>query len=584
MSIENDCSCKSLKIWISDFLFFSLLLSLLHSSIPAAYAQEKPEFTRIQDLDTQAKAVNRPVRQKWAVLVGISKFQDKRLDSPIEYNKAARNFYDFLVDPKYGRFRPDHVRLLTDEKASKQSINNSFGERWLGKLCAADDLVLVYLASRSFPTTDGDSYLCAYNCAMDNIYGSCLSIESLMQNIRKNLKADRIVLVLESAYSGGVELEKSTDGKTGTGNVPKNLNLDIDSVYTGTGLQILSSSKRDQLSWQTLFTDNLVLALKDKEGLVSLDEAFLKARHQTEFDSVRRMYQGRKQTPQMKSSWRGTTLALGCKPLDSTTGIPEDVQNFIGAEAHYFKANQAVINNNIDTAIAEYKEAIKADPALADARADYAVALGMKGQWQDAEQELRKAIAIKPDDPLYLTNYARVLDKLGSKEESKRILEKAYSISPKDRVILIALADKCIGLQDRETAMKLIDQALVLYPELAVVQDRMAFLLSMDGRVDEAFSHAKKAVKLDPDFSAARLKLGALYLLRGDPDSAIKEYQYVISKNDANADAHFLLAQAYDKVKDSKAQAEYRKFLELAPAADGRRQAVKSRLEKQENL
>lgn len=568
--IRRVCILKSVILY-SFVALVMVAMQICHLSSDAAESN-KVDFTKIQDLNLGTKPVNRPVRQKWALVIGLNNFLDHRLSTTQAYDKAASHFVDYLTSPKGGRFRADHVRVLLDEKATQQNISNSFGPSWFGRLVGPDDLVVVYIATRSFPTTDGNSYLCSYNCTLDNIYGTCLSIQSLMQTIRTNLKSDRIVLIVESAYSGAVDLGSAASKK-----IP-GFNVELEKVIVGKGLMILSSSQSDQLSWQTIFSDNLTSSLSEKEGLIPLDEAFLKAKQKTEYDSVNRIYNGRKQTPVMKSDWSGNDLVLGCEPLDSTTGIPEESQQFLGAEAHYFNANKAVINSDLNKAIAEYQEAIKADPSLSDARADYAVVLSMQGKWTESEDELRKALAIRPDDALYLTNYARVLDKLGQKDESKKILEKAYSINPKDRVTLVALADKNLASGDKEAAMRLLDQALVLYSDNAVVQDRMAFLLSMQGRNDEALAHAKEAVKLDPSMESAHLKLGALYLLNGDGQSAVKEYQVVLAKNDANADAHFLLAQALEKSGDTQALAEYKKFLSLCSSSDKRRAQVEERL------
>lgn len=552
-------------------LFLMLGMLILYCAVSAselrAQGQDpKVTFTKIQDLDPKKEALNRPVRQKWAVVVGISKFQDRRLNSDLNYSKTARRFYDYLIDPQAGRFRADHVRLLTDEKASLQNINNSFGHSWLGKYAEADDLVLVYIATRAFPTTDGNSYLCAYNCVLDNIYGSCISLQELMKALRSQIKAERVVLVLEAPYSGSAELGAAEKSKI------SRFNLDPEQLSLGKGLIILSSSKPEQLSWSDLFTDNLISSLKEKDGLVPLEEAFIKTRQKTEYDSVRRQQAARKQTPVLKSSWQGNDLVIGCKATQSEAALPESAAGFLGAEAHYLKANQAVIDSDLDSALKEYKLAIEADQELADARADYAVALGLKGNWQEAEVELRKAMTIKPDDSLYLCNYARILDKLGQKDEAKKVLQKAYLINPKDKVILIALADKAIAASERDMAMKLVDQALVLYPDDAVVHDRLCFLLSQEGRLKEAIFHAKKALEKNAKLDSTRLKLGALYVLSGDYTAAITEYDLVLANSQTNSDAHFLLAQALEASgQKEKASRSYARFLQYASASDPRR-------------
>ncbi|MBX9690530.1 MAG: caspase family protein, partial [Candidatus Obscuribacterales bacterium] len=250
-----DCFCAA--FFSATFVIAQSWNSALAQNTDKSTAA-KIEFTKIQDLDPNKKALNRPVRQKWGVVIGISKFADRRLNTEQGFSKSARAFYDYLLSPKGGRFRADHLRLLTDEAASAQSINNSFADSWLGKLAEPDDLVVVYIATRAFPTTDGSNYLCSYNCSMDNIYGTCLSIQSLMDSLRKQVKSERIVLILESSGSGAVDLASASKSNLSS------LNLDLERVALGKGFIVLSSSKPEQLSWGTLFTDNLINALKEK--------------------------------------------------------------------------------------------------------------------------------------------------------------------------------------------------------------------------------------------------------------------------------------------------------------------------------
>ena len=104
------------------------------------------KFTKIQDLDPNKKGPNRPIRQKWGVVIGISKFKEGRLVSndPV-MDSSAKAFYDYLLDTNGGRFDARHVRLITNTKATRQTIMSSIGEPWLGALARPDDLVVVFV-------------------------------------------------------------------------------------------------------------------------------------------------------------------------------------------------------------------------------------------------------------------------------------------------------------------------------------------------------------------------------------------------------------------------------------------------------
>ncbi|MBI4534338.1 MAG: hypothetical protein HY711_10380, partial [Candidatus Melainabacteria bacterium] len=75
------------------------------------------EWTTVQDLKPDARAINRPIKDKWAVVVGIGNFAEKPLNNELRMDMAAKEFYSYLTDPDAGRFDKDHVRLLIDADA-----------------------------------------------------------------------------------------------------------------------------------------------------------------------------------------------------------------------------------------------------------------------------------------------------------------------------------------------------------------------------------------------------------------------------------------------------------------------------------
>ena len=86
------------------------------------------QWTKIQDLNPNATSTNRPIKQKWAVVIGAAKFKEKRLDGvDAKMDVAARNFAAYLKDPNAGRFPESHVKTLINSEATRQNIINNFG-------------------------------------------------------------------------------------------------------------------------------------------------------------------------------------------------------------------------------------------------------------------------------------------------------------------------------------------------------------------------------------------------------------------------------------------------------------------------
>jgi len=526
------------------------------------------QFTNVQDLDPNKKSENIPIKQKWAVVVGVSKFKEGRLASDDLLNsKAAHEFGQFLLDPNGGRFSEKHVRVLTNTKATKENVLTTLGSSWLGPLAGPDDLVVVFISTSSFPTTDGGAYLCAYDCALDNVYGTCFSMQDLMSTLRKNVKAKRIVLVLQAAYSGAADLGQGSKA------LSKSFNIDPAKLIAGSGYIVLSSSKPNQMSWGNIFSHNLIEALKEEGGLVPLSKAFEKAKKKTELDTT--SYAGRytaKQTPVFKSEWKGKDLSLGTPAIADVQDIPADVSGFLAAEAHYFRANDALTKGDVDTAMQEYQKAIETDPKYAAALSDYATVLALKGDNGKAAELYVRAITEKPDEALYRANYARVLERLGRSQECMKELEKAYQLNPKDKVVLTALASRLLAGKDAPGAASILEEAVALYPKSSDLHNRLSFALAQSGRIGKAVEHANAAVNLDPKSANARINLGSTLLLDGNTAGAMDAYKAAVKIDPKNANAHYLLSQTYEKagLKDD-ARSALKTFIELAPIQDPRR-------------
>jgi tetratricopeptide (TPR) repeat protein len=489
-------------------------------------------------------------------------------------DRAANEFYRYLTDPKAGRFANDHVRLLTNDGATQQNIINTLGPSWLGRVADKDDLVVVFISTNAFPTTDGGAYLSAYNCELDNIYSTCISMKRLMQDLKNTCKSDRVILVLQATASGNAEL--SSVAMQGSKSLSKSYNVDVGTLMLGKGYTILSSSSFDQPTFGDTFSKNLVAALRSKDGLIPLNEAFDQAKARTATQTEQQM---KLQTPQLKTTWTGNDIIIGAPPLDKVSNVPADATLFLGAESHYLNGSRAAASNDLDGAIAEYKLAIAADPTYADAVEDYGSALALKEQWQPAGEQLLRAIALRPQDALYRTNYARVLDQLGQKEECIMQLEYAYSLNPKDAVVLKALASKAMSTGDTNSAEHLLGEALALYPNSAELHEKLAYAQTRAGKIDDALVHANQSVTLNPSSATARLNLGSILLAKQDVNKAIDCFSQVAAQNPGNCDALYLLGQAYLlSGKSSQARATLSKFVGACTPDDPRLADCKKRL------
>lgn len=259
---------------------------------------------------------NRPIKDKWAVIIGISQFANSSVPTLKYPAKDAEDFCNFLVNN--GNFKKDHVLLLTNEKATREQIVDAFGDGWLPRRVMEDDLVVVFISSHGSPADRaGDNFIIAYDSNPSRPYSTAIRLQDLAAEVTKRTGCDRLVLLLDACHSGA-----AADGQKGLSRTLSN--FDVNAI-AGTGQLVISSSKPDQVSWESkrypngVFTHNLIDSLQLNGHQTKIDEAYkhLKEKVETEvrFDRIA------SQTPMMLSKWTGTELAL-CAPASEPRTLP----------------------------------------------------------------------------------------------------------------------------------------------------------------------------------------------------------------------------------------------------------------------
>ncbi|GAB4218305.1 MAG: hypothetical protein Fur007_23540 [Rhodoferax sp.] len=104
--------------------------------------------SRVLQPSTRDDSVPGPIRQRYALVVGVGRF--KFGINALEYaTRDAMSFHQFLTDPRRGRFDPANVILLTNENASRSNILAGLDR--LRSVAGEDDLVTVYISSHGSP-------------------------------------------------------------------------------------------------------------------------------------------------------------------------------------------------------------------------------------------------------------------------------------------------------------------------------------------------------------------------------------------------------------------------------------------------
>lgn len=260
----------------------------------------------------------RPIRDKWALVVGISTFKDPSMNLKFAA-KDATDFRNFLVHEAH--FQPDHVKLLTDANATRQNIVDNLGDKWLKQVVHPDDLVVVFVSSHGSSAKQefGQSnFLVPYEGNLENIAFNGIPMQWLTAGIKDMVRSDRVLLVLDVCHGGAV-----AEGAKGISR--GDIAFDPATIGAGDGQLVIASSRADQISWESkkyansVFTRHLLDGLRKSGDRTRIQEAFSFMKERVQEEVLRD--RAHLQTPVLITKWwQGGDIVLAAPPATPRTG------------------------------------------------------------------------------------------------------------------------------------------------------------------------------------------------------------------------------------------------------------------------
>lgn len=265
---------------------------------------------------------DKPIRDKWAVIIGISKFANPSYNLQFAA-KDASDFRDYLVNS--GNFKADHILTLLDQQATRANIMRAFGSKWLPNLVEPGDIAVVYISTHGTPAAQdsgGRNYIVAYDTDANDLYASGVDMDELARRI-KEIKTDRAVIILDTCYSGA-----SIPGSRGLARVDS---FDAKKLDCGRGHLVISASSPNERSWEStsvsngVFTKYLIDSLKMNNN-ASVKQVFEACAKKVEWEV--KLTRASTQTPQLGGDWQGSPLILSAPATEPRPMIPSMLAEF----------------------------------------------------------------------------------------------------------------------------------------------------------------------------------------------------------------------------------------------------------------
>jgi tetratricopeptide (TPR) repeat protein len=219
-----------------------------------------------------------------------------------------------------------------------------------------------------------------------------------------------------------------------------------------------------------------------------------------------------------------------------------------------------------------------ADPAVAaQAHRRRGEALANAGRWDEARDELARAVTLAPAEGGYHLDYGWYLYQAGdSLAQARGELEKAVALLPDNPWPSLRLAHIAFYQDDYARALAHAEQAITANERQVWGWIWKGWALRRLDRRAEAEAALRQATQVDPENAQAHASLGSILGQRGQRAEAIVEYERAVALAPANVGFHLNLANVYRADGQvAKASAAYRRVLQLDPNNESAREALR---------
>ncbi|MGE7666583.1 tetratricopeptide repeat protein [Ureibacillus composti] len=166
-------------------------------------------------------------------------------------------------------------------------------------------------------------------------------------------------------------------------------------------------------------------------------------------------------------------------------------------------------------------------------------------RYEDAAKAFTEAIENNPDEAIGYINFGNLLAVMNDEERAERFFQKAITIDETAATAYYGLANLYYNAERFIEAAKLYQKSIDHGIEGADAYYMLAKSFEREEKVKLALPYMQRAAELAPDDLQIRLSYGILLCSLEMFDIAKVELEYVLEKDEKNADAHYNLGVLY---------------------------------------
>ena len=177
--------------------------------------------------------------------------------------------------------------------------------------------------------------------------------------------------------------------------------------------------------------------------------------------------------------------------------------------------------DQLDEAIACYRQALQVRPDYADAGNNLGNALTERGLYEEAAESFQRALQARPDFADAHNNLGNALKKLGRLDEAVAAHCRALEIKPDFAEAHYNLGNAYKEQRNFDAAVECYQRALEVNPSYADAGNNLGNTFKDQGRLSEAADSYGAALRIDPQFAEAHNNLGNTRKDQGRLDEAL---------------------------------------------------------------
>ncbi len=163
------------------------------------FASSEPAAVRIKWAGTKKRAEFAIKPKLYVLAVGVSKYQDTSLTLGLAA-KDARDFANAMSRQKGGLYRDVVVRILTDEKATKDEILD--GLDWIQKETTSKDVAVVFFSGHGVNDQSGVYYYLPVNVDIEKVKRTGVMFADIKNTV--NSLAGKALFFIDTCHAGNV--------------------------------------------------------------------------------------------------------------------------------------------------------------------------------------------------------------------------------------------------------------------------------------------------------------------------------------------------------------------------------------------